>query len=386
MKFGNVVKSADSSTETSAYSDEIMEKVNRFTRKKLTSDEVYIFPVIACDNEIDRDCERFSVQALQELAEKFIGKTVICDHDRKNTNQTARIFDTEVIHTPTAKTSDGEELHQLKCQAYMLKNDATKDVIDNIEAGIYKEVSVGCAVSSQVCSICGKEYLGGNCNHIRGDIYNGRKCFITLSSATDAYELSFVAVPAQPGAGVTKWYKGDDSAKKKGLIRNMNYDEAKKALADMGIDLDGIAKTKGELPPIADMLDAVKKKYSDNVPAEFITAEEVKSACGKDMTSADALDLIKSSVSLAEKGRLYDEIKDKAVSNAVKCGVKAKGENFSEERYRKIFEGFSVDEINAQAAEWDIEAKSVIKTGRTSEDTDKAVSSFAVGNLDDYKI
>ena len=53
-------------------SENRMEKINRFTRKELTEDDVYCFSVILCDNEIDRDCEKFSVEALKELAESLI--------------------------------------------------------------------------------------------------------------------------------------------------------------------------------------------------------------------------------------------------------------------------------------------------------------------------
>jgi len=54
-------------------------------------------------------------------------------------------------------------------------------------------------------------------------IYDGTSCIVSLSNATDAYEVSFVAVPAQPGAGVTKTYGGEDN-------RSQNTDEEKKEL------------------------------------------------------------------------------------------------------------------------------------------------------------
>lgn len=387
MKYGNVAKSADS-TEQSAYTAEEMEQVNRFTRRELKAEEVYIFPIVMCDNELDRDNEHFTVEALNQLAERFIGKTVICDHSAKNANQTARIFSTEVVHTPSVKTFDGQELYQLTGKAYMLKNEVTQPIIDNIEAGIYKEVSVNCAVASQKCSICGQEYYGGDCIHLRGRLYDGKKCVLALSDVTDAYELSFVAVPAQPGAGVTKWYTGDDALKKKGMIKNMSYDETKKALAELGIDLDGIAKTKGELPPLSDILSAVAKAFSEKeAPAEaFLTSEAVKSAAGKDMTGEEVLGLIKSASEAVEKAKLYDEIKSKAIDNAVKNGVKAKGEAFADERYRKILAGFSVDEINEQSQEWENEAKSLISKGRKSEDAEKGADSLAICDLDAYKL
>ena len=32
-----------------------LDKINKFTRRELTEDELYTFSVILCDNEIDRD-------------------------------------------------------------------------------------------------------------------------------------------------------------------------------------------------------------------------------------------------------------------------------------------------------------------------------------------
>ena len=40
-------------------------------------------------------------------------------------------------------------------------------------------------------------------------MYKGKLCYGLLKEPTDAYEFSFVAVPAQRGAGVTKSFDGD---------------------------------------------------------------------------------------------------------------------------------------------------------------------------------
>ena len=50
-----------------------MELINRLSRKKLTPEEVYTFSVKLCDNEVDRDGERFDREALTKLAELFVG-------------------------------------------------------------------------------------------------------------------------------------------------------------------------------------------------------------------------------------------------------------------------------------------------------------------------
>ena len=49
-----------------------LEQLNKFTRRQFTGDEVFIFSVILCDNEVDRDNERFSRKSLEEMAEKFV--------------------------------------------------------------------------------------------------------------------------------------------------------------------------------------------------------------------------------------------------------------------------------------------------------------------------
>jgi hypothetical protein len=53
-----------------------------------------------------------------------------------------------------------------------------------------------------VCSICGSDY--GSCGHQKGEYYDGQLCCAILKEPMDAYEFSFVAVPAQKDAGVLK--------------------------------------------------------------------------------------------------------------------------------------------------------------------------------------
>jgi len=57
-----------------------LEAVNRFAKTVLTEEQVYIFSVRLCDNEVDRDLERFAAEALETLGELFVGKSGIFDH------------------------------------------------------------------------------------------------------------------------------------------------------------------------------------------------------------------------------------------------------------------------------------------------------------------
>lgn len=193
-----------------ADSDEL-ELINRHTIKPLTADEVFCFTVTLCDNEVDRDSERFSISALQSLAEMFVGKTGIIDHSMRSGDQTSRIYKTWLEESDTQKTSIGENYTCLKAKAYMPVTRKNADLITEIEAGIKKEASIGCAVGSVLCSVCGADMRTGSCKHRKGEAYNGKVCHAVLDKPTDAYEFSFVAVPAQPRAGVTKSFNAPDS-------------------------------------------------------------------------------------------------------------------------------------------------------------------------------
>lgn len=183
-----------------------LELINAHTTVPLTEDQVFRFTVTLCDNEIDRDFERFTDEALDALSEMFIGKTGICDHSMRSKDQCSRIFYT-FIETTDKKTSTGETYKALKARAYILRTQETASLIAEIEGGIKKEVSISCSVNKSTCSICGGNMKTHSCKHIKGKSYGKKLCYALLSEPTDAYEWSFVAVPAQRNAGVTKSFR-----------------------------------------------------------------------------------------------------------------------------------------------------------------------------------
>ncbi|MGN0584184.1 MAG: hypothetical protein ACI4JD_01910 [Ruminococcus sp.] len=190
---------------------EMLTQLNTFTRRELTADEVYIFRVRLCDNEIDRDGERFSLDSLEKMKELFLGRTGIFDHDPSGEKQTARIFQTELVTEKDKTTKAGESYTSLCAYAYMVKTSGNEDLIREIDGGIKKEVSVSVSAASKKCSICGRDKRISPCCHMTGEEYDGKVCHTVLSDITDAYEWSFVAVPAQRNAGVTKHYGNSDS-------------------------------------------------------------------------------------------------------------------------------------------------------------------------------
>ena len=180
---------------------EELKEINRFTRRELSEEDVYIFSVVLCDNEIDRDYERFSDEALETLAKMFVGVTGIADHEPKSSNQSARIFSCRVEAPQGQLTSDGKAYRRLCARAYLPRSEKTQDMILALDSGIKKEVSVGCAVKQRICSICGEDIA--HCQHRKGQEYGGRLCYATLHEPTDAYEWSFEAYHYQGGVNLT---------------------------------------------------------------------------------------------------------------------------------------------------------------------------------------
>ena len=192
--------------------DAEMKAINKYTLEPLKAEDVFTFKSVLCDNELDRTFEHFTLKALQALQKLFLGKTVIKDHARSADNQVARIYATELV--PSTKTAkSGEPYTQLVAHCYMVKTASNADLITEIKAGIKKEGSVGCAVSSVICSICGTDNAKNYCRHWPGKSYDkeggAQVCTFKLDDARDAYEFSLVAVPAQRAAGVSKSYTGE---------------------------------------------------------------------------------------------------------------------------------------------------------------------------------
>lgn len=185
---------------------EEMELISQYATKSLDVENVYVFSLTLCDNDIDRDFECFTKESLDALCELFKGKTGIFDHNMKSESQNARIFQTWVEKSNERKTKNAKPYYRLKAKAYMIRTKKNESLIAEIEGGIKKEVSIGCAVSKTVCSICGSDMKEEFCGHKKGKTYDGKLCFGILSSPVDAYEWSFVAVPSQRLAGVTKGF------------------------------------------------------------------------------------------------------------------------------------------------------------------------------------
>lgn len=203
-----------------------LQLINRQSLRKLSMDEVFAFRFVACDTKPDRDFEQFTPEALGKLAQLFVGRTMIKDHEWSAAAQTARIYASSV------EPAGNEE--KLVLRAYMVRNEQTEPTIQAIEAGILREVSVGCACGSATCNICGNDKAKAYCDHMPGMKYGNKTCVVALGNVVDAYEVSFVAVPAQKGAGTVKSYGGEEN--KPDPVSPAETEEVKKELELLALE------------------------------------------------------------------------------------------------------------------------------------------------------
>lgn len=319
-------------SELSKQPDKYMELINKYTIYPLTENDVFVFPVVLCDNEVDRDGEKFTFDSLNSLKEKFIGKTGIFDHNPTSKNQIMRIVQTSLEKIPNRYTKDGEDYWQLSALVYALNNESNKEFIQNVKGGILKEVSVGCSIESATCSICGEPYQ--NCDHVSGEYYNNKYACVHLNGANDAYEFSFVAIPAQKDAGVTKNYnqKGCED-------KDMNNE---KLPTNGFVDEDKIIKSY------------IKNKFTEN-EIEFASIDEL-------IKSFNTIN--RENEVLKEKAKQYDSYKSSLIEEAVANGVKAEGESFNTELFKKAFSTFTCEEIKTMSKNWEVKATEVLKAGK----------------------
>lgn len=131
----------------------------------------------------------------------------------------------------------------------------------------------------------------------------------------------------------------------------------------------------------------------DTPTAEFISAQAAKDALEREMTADELLTFAKLGMEAdpaveAEakaKAQAYDKLVNAAIEDAIKNGVRAKGESFNEAKWRKILSSLDYSEILDQSNEWVKDAKSALNAGRRVSDIEASMDEReAIINADDY--
>jgi hypothetical protein len=264
-KTATLVKVSDDGVEADAGSgatmrptDEQLAKINGFTRKTVTADEVVAFTTLSCNDIPDRDDDQFSKQCVKDFAElpqpySPTGKSFMLDHEYKVGNAVGRIFETDTT------TKSGATF--LTNGVYMPKTAQFEPLIEKIDFGINWAVSVGVMLGKDECSLsfCKAPFSswGWWCQngHDKGLYYTedaeedswgypkpcdpktskAEKCIRVFSDPRDMYELSQVFLGAQYFAALDK-----DPA----------FASVMKSVASKELPIIGVSKKEAENLPI----------------------------------------------------------------------------------------------------------------------------------------
>lgn len=235
-------------------SDEDFALIKEFLPSEISKEDIFVYSVKLCDNLVDREGEFFSDRALEQLVDMFKGTTGIYNHDWKSGNQHSRIYKVELFVDLDNKNESSDPYKYIVGYAYTLNNEKNKSLIEDIKAGILKEVSIGFNfdVATEIT------------------LDDGRKV-TRIDNITDVYEWSFVAVPAQKFAGVIKSFNHDKE------VSSMNWKEALVKLKSLsGVDLSVVSVIESAVKDFEQQMSIVPSLQAKIKSLEDEVAEKTK--------------------------------------------------------------------------------------------------------------
>jgi len=166
-----------------------MKIINQLAPGELSTEKVFIRSMYLCSSQpCTSDGCQFTRNALEEIAQRVVGLSVLTGHDRSSL-PIARFFKAEVVQSDNS--DNGEPIFFVRAWFYWLRNTSgAKDLLLNIDGGIYREVSLAWKFDSWICSICNSS--NGKCGHRAGALYNERRCYRLIDHVTEVLEGSLV--------------------------------------------------------------------------------------------------------------------------------------------------------------------------------------------------
>lgn len=130
----------------------------------------------------------------------------------------------------------------------------------------------------------------------------------------------------------------------------------------------------------------------DNLAVDsFMTSDQAVDALGKEFTAEEILAFAKDGMEMDHeadtKAKAYDALVKSAIDEAIKNGIKAKGDSFNQKKWEKILASLDYEEILDQSKEWAEEAKNALHAGSRVSEPYKPSDTKNDGlvNPDDYK-
>lgn len=179
---------------------ELVELINSRVgpNRLLENDDVFIRKMLLASDQVNSFGGRFDKNELVKMADLVVNCPVLVGHNHQKL-PVARNFKAELVE----KTG----VTWLATHFYWLaESDGAKNLLQNIDGGIYKEVSAAFLFEMPECSVCGRDIR--SCEHIPFRRYAspaaGREpAFFWYRNVTKILETSLVYRGAVPGTKIT---------------------------------------------------------------------------------------------------------------------------------------------------------------------------------------
>lgn len=170
--------------------DDDMAAINKFALKPLTRNDVAIFSMELCNNQVDKHYSRFPEAELAKINRMVVGRPLMQNHDLR-TLPRGTFFGSQIKSVGNRMTVCPD--------AYIARTRGNEDFIKNLESGVYRMTSIGFMFSKPECSICGGDYR--SCSHNAGERYDtptGKSvCHYVMHNVTEVIEGSIVPAASQ---------------------------------------------------------------------------------------------------------------------------------------------------------------------------------------------
>jgi hypothetical protein len=402
--------------------DEQLAKINKLAKRTLSTDEVFCFSgKSAGDMMIPGRYMMLSPELLKVMADDAKkGVSFMLNHNWSSFGGVQAVPYGKVFDGRLENSNGTNETVSLLLDKYIVRDDEVVDgvsanaLIKKIETGVLSDTSIGWGTDIMTCSICGMNYYGGQCSHLKGRTYEMadgtmKQCTVTAMPPSmmipynnnALFEESIVWDGAYPGACVTQSKHGDIIELPTGIftivqdkeelpentqflgyyhngdiITMVKKSEPKKVFGVKGgekqmnekltklLETLGITYKEGETKS-EELLNQLAEKWSvtpEVKPQEgkvesYITQDQVKEKLGKEVAADEVL-------SLAKEGQDYLK---KLSDEALAMGVRAMGNEFKKETWEKTFATMSTKDILDITATWETQAKAGIPAGRRTD-------------------
>jgi hypothetical protein len=388
-----------------------LDKINALAKRPLDKSEVFVFSTKMIGDALIRERYTKLDKSLLEVYrnDARTGVAFMLDHAWAGIQKAlvyGRTFDAVLRRSNEV---EGEKWG-LYGDVYIVRGKekdgiSTDSIIADIEDGTLFDVSIGFVYSTQICSICGNEYFGGECSHFRGREYDGQLCYVIAKPPGYLMELSGVFDGAYPTAGMLSatgdfedslFIQVPDEELKKlpsGIMTYATYGSASGRLATFHKKDDLVKGNIFSVPDLSQLkgggnqvseevktytqeqVDALVKEEVDKAVAEalakqtedhqvtdesvqaFMSAEQVKEALGQEVPADKVLTYAKEGVGYR------NELKEEAL----KAGVRAMGDAFKKETWERNFDLMDIQGIKDTMATWQAQAEAEIPAGRQTQ-------------------